>query len=146
VDSFSAAAADAAQARAVECRNRVTQLALHQQVRAEDVHLARAALARAQDRAEAARRRLAAARLRRLGSSPWVVAAALAHTDAASLDLAPLRAATRELSERGLYVTYFALGGNCEPLELDAFAHGALELPTEELAVLAHAVWELGEL
>lgn len=147
MEAFNTAAADA-EARAMECRVRATRLADHHQVGAEDVRLARAALARAQHRAEAARRRLTAARQRHLGAPAEAVTGTLGHADADAPmpDLATLRAAARELVDRDLYVAYFALGGNCTRLELEAFAYAALELPSQELAVLAHAVWEMTEL
>jgi hypothetical protein len=142
VDSPNAVAANTAAARAVACRGRLMRLAAHEHVGVEDVWAAQAALCCARHRAEAARRRLTA---RLLGAS-LLAAGARTCIAPASPDVATLRAATRELADRGLYLAYFGLGGNCEPLELDAFAHAALELPAEELARLAHAVWELTEL
>lgn len=146
MDSSNATAADAALARAVACRTRLTRLAQGQHVGTEDVRAAHDALVRAQLRADRARRRLIAVRLRQLGGGRPPTTGAFSPIPSGIPDLAALRAATRDLAARGLYVAYFSLGGNCTPLELDAFAHAALELPTDELTLLAHAVWELTEL
>jgi hypothetical protein len=46
------------------------------------------------------------------------------------------------LSVTELWLRYFALGGNNEPLELEAYLHGALEPTTEEHNLIAHAINE----
>lgn len=151
-----AAAAQAAQARALECRQRTTELADGHRAQAEDVRRARTALeqavqrtAAAAQRAEAAQRRLAAARSRhsaasgrRIRKHPLVAPV----PDAPAIDLASLQQRALQVGEQDLYLAYYALGGHCDRLDLDGFIHAVLELPPEEVPVLAQAVWELTEL
>jgi len=41
-----------------------------------------------------------------------------------------------------LWLRYFALGGDADPLDVDAYVHGLTELPAQQRDVLAHAVNE----
>lgn len=136
-------AADAAQARAAQCRERRLQLQDRRQVGLDDVRAAHAALHQAQQRAERAQQRLDAVRLRRLIGPPFLLA--YLPNGGRPLDLVALRNAAAHLGTETLFAEYFAIGGKCSPLELDAFIHGALQLPPDELSVVAHAVWELTE-
>ncbi|HEY7048955.1 MAG TPA: hypothetical protein VH373_17155 [Jatrophihabitantaceae bacterium] len=141
-----AIAADAAQARAAQCRDRRLRLQHRRRTAPDDVRAADAALQRARERADLARQRLDAVRLRRLIGPPFRLGNLPApHPSGPPLDLAGLRAAAGKLGAEALFTAYFAIGGKCSPLELDAFVHAALQLPPEELAVVAHAIWELSE-
>jgi hypothetical protein len=64
---------------------------------------------------------------------------------ASTPDFARLRRQALELPRTALHVDHVALGGICSMFELDAFLHGALELPTLEIAILAQAAWEMVE-
>ncbi|HEV2754376.1 MAG TPA: hypothetical protein VG318_01190 [Actinomycetota bacterium] len=46
------------------------------------------------------------------------------------------------LTLKDLWIRYFALGGNADQIELDAFFHGLSELSRLEYNVLAHAINE----
>jgi hypothetical protein len=145
MQTLSATAAQQAGARAAECRQRVNQLANHCSVSAADVQRARAALreaitraANAQDRCE--RRRSGRASTRRSAEDASILSPELQ-----GLDLAALRRQARCLDGGDLFLHYFSLGGCCTDFELDAFVHAALELPSSEITVLAHAIWELTE-
>ena len=139
-------AAAAAQTRAAECRERLRQLAHRRRVAIDDVRAARLALERAQHRAELARQRLIEVRLRRLFGPPYRLANRTSRpADAPPPDLTDLRAVAREMAPEALFAAYFAIGGECSPLELDAFVHAALQLPPDEVAVVVQAVWELTE-
>lgn len=46
------------------------------------------------------------------------------------------------LSISQLWLRYFALGGETPPLDVDAYVHGLIELPTHQRDLLAHAVNE----
>ena len=46
------------------------------------------------------------------------------------------------LSLTDLWIRYFALGGNCTPVELDAYLQGALAPPTFEHNLIVHAINE----
>jgi hypothetical protein len=39
-----------------------------------------------------------------------------------------------------LWLRYFALGGDADPLDVDAYVHGLTELPAQQRHVFAHAV------
>jgi hypothetical protein len=136
-------AADAAHARAAQCRERRLQLQHRRQVGLEDVQAAHAALQQAQQRAERALQRLDAIRLRRLIGPPFLLV--YLPNGGRPLNVAALRNAAARLGTETLFAEYFAIGGKCSPLELDAFIHAALQLPPDELSVVAHAVWELTE-
>ncbi len=47
-----------------------------------------------------------------------------------------------ELSIADLWLRYLSIGGNSEPIELDAYLNGALELMTHEYNLIAHAINE----
>jgi hypothetical protein len=47
-----------------------------------------------------------------------------------------------ELSIDQVWLDYFALGGDADPLDVDAYSHGLAELPTGQRDILAHAVNE----
>lgn len=148
MDSLTSAAARQAAARAAECRQRVDQLANHSRVGPEDVRRARVALRRAIARAAKAQDRYT----RRRSDRP-ALANRLREADVATVisppspacDAASLRRRAERLDRADLFLTYFSLGGHCTEFELDAFVHAALELPTSELTVLAHALWEMTE-
>lgn len=151
-----AVAAEAAHTRALECRQRSADLADGHRVQAEDVRRAKTALeqaiqrtAAAAQRAAAAQGRLAAARSRRPAASgqrirkhPLVAPL----PDAPAIDLVSLRQRALQVGEQDLYLAYYALGGHSDRVDLDGFIHAVLELPPEEIPVLAQAVWELTEL
>ena len=140
-----AAAAHAAAARAAACRLRGSELADRCRIGAEDVRRAQVALAEAMQRAAAAQRRLAELRLqRRLGPHPDLIRQREACGPL--VDAANVRQHAGGLARDTLFFAYLALGGRCDEVEVDAFLHAVFELPSDEVSVLAHAVWELTEL
>jgi hypothetical protein len=58
---------------------------------------------------------------------------------------AELRERAGLIASETLFESYLSVGGHCSAFELDAFLHAAIELPTDELTILGHAVWELSE-
>ena len=137
------AAAEAAGARAEECRARREKLRAHSRVGKEDVAHAREALERAHRRADIA---IAAASVR---SDRLRGAGAPTATASLVSSLSPVELGAW-VSERGialddLHVKYLSLGGVRTLFELDAFANGVVDFGSDQRGILAHAMWELDE-
>jgi hypothetical protein len=143
MEALCAAAAREAEARVASCRARGTQLASRRPFDRDDLREARAALERATERAAIANLRLEHARSRRRQRliTRVIPDAELAERRQPST----LRKQAGELSIDRLFPTYLAIGGQCSEFELDAFVHSVIDLPAEERAILAHAVWEATE-
>jgi hypothetical protein len=141
------AAARAAADRAKSCQRRLQQLRLRRPIERGDSSLARDHLARAQARAAAAEARR---KLRTVRSAARVVthgqsAGAISSTSPASTPLAG-RLGRAGFPLSAVFDRYFALGGVCALFDIDAWAHGLMELPAGEHGILEHALWELTEL
>lgn len=145
-----ASAARAAAARAASCRRRIAALHAGTPVDPYDARAAREALLAARERARTAEQRLAGRQdeLAQLQARALQLAAqtatlhAVRPSSGASLR-ARLDASGFSLS--ALFTAYIALGGNCDPFELDAYLNGVAGLPAPDRAMLAHALWELQE-
>lgn len=141
-----AAAARVARERAVGCRLRRIELAAGRRVTVRDVAAAQAALEQAIGRSAMAQARLATrlAATRRPPEEParWPAWSA---RGVPQRDPAALRTKIGTLDLSQVWAAYLGLGGHCTEFELDAFAHAALELGGDEIAVLHQAVWELTE-
>jgi hypothetical protein len=142
------AASEAAQ-RVASCRERITALRARAPITAEDVSRAFAALERSRFRERRASARLLdtqiSAQHRQRSAAESV--RELAQPRGADLvgDALRSRLAAGGQSLALVFGHYFQLGGACSALELDAWVHGALTLPTIERALLAHSLWELDE-
>jgi hypothetical protein len=141
-----AAAARVARDRAVQCRLRRIELAAGRRVTERDVAEAQAALEQAIGRSTMAQARLSArlANPRRPRGAP-VDSPRWSPGLPAQRDPAVLRTKITKLELSQVWTAYLGLGGHCTEFELDAFAHAALDLDAEEVAVLDQAVWELTE-
>lgn len=145
VEGVLSEAAQAAGNRAVQCHARLAQLAAGQRIVPADVDRARVALLAAGRRASRAQRRLAVQR-RLHQADPEPTSEPFSGVVAVRTpDLDRLRRQALELPQAALHVDYLGLGGVCSLFELDAFLHGALELPRLEITILAQAVWEMVE-
>lgn len=154
MDSLIATAARQAAARAAECRQRADRLANDRRVGPEDVRRAQVALRQAIVRAAKAHdrytrrssdRSAGLTRFRSEDVATVVSPQSPLSAQAPTCDAAVLRRRSERLDRADLFLTYFSLGGHCTEFELDAFVHSALELPTSELTILAHALWEMTE-
>jgi hypothetical protein len=142
-------AACAAEARAKRCRLRIVELAARRRVEMADVVRARAAAERATERAALADQRLEQTR-RRLREQHGRCARSATRrpvplSSVRKWEPAELRERAGLIATETLFECYLSVGGHCSAFELDAFLHAAIELPTDELTILGHAVWELTE-
>ncbi|HEY2297064.1 MAG TPA: hypothetical protein VGH43_05010 [Jatrophihabitans sp.] len=135
-------AAQAAAARALECRLRRQQLQARNGVTDADVSHAREALKQARRRAEVAAAAVEARRLGRIPDPPVMAARPLPSVSPTEL--------CAWLGDHGLglddlHVKYLSVGGVRSMFDLDAFANGVIDFGSHQLSVLQHAMWELDE-
>ena len=121
----------------------VAELAYHLGLVAEQLRSTRLVLARASQQAERVRRQLAGWRTERPAGCGEP---AMWPSRRSRQDPAAVRAQAGALPAEQLFEGYVALGGNLGRFEVDAFVHAGIDLPELDVAILAHAVWELTEL
>jgi hypothetical protein len=139
-----AVAADAAQDRAADCHRRLQDLRSRRPIQEADAQ-------RARDRLARARARFAAADTRRRGRAMQAAERAVARGGTITATRETPSHIQQRLQEHGiplsaLFDSYFALGGVCGLIEVDAYVHGLAELPPGEVEIVQHAFWELIEL
>jgi hypothetical protein len=135
-------AAQAAAARALECRLRRQQLQARNGVTDADVSHAREALKRARRRAEVAAEAVDALRRGRVPDPPPMAVRSMSSVSPTEL--------RTWLGKHGfglgdLHVKYLSVGGVRSMFDLDAFANGVIDFGSHQLSVLQHAMWELDE-
>ena len=143
-------AASAAEARAVECHQRLEGLRSISRVTECDARRAGQRLADATVRAETATRRLAAVRrahaerriVRAIAVQVAELPARLDDLDAASMGGRLRRSAREDPSSVGqLWLGFARSGGTCGFLEFDAYVNGAWTMPLADRVVLQQVVW-----
>lgn len=146
--TFANTAARAAGNRAAECRLRLAELTSGRRVVAQDVYRAQRALKQAIERAQRAQVRLLDVQQRQEARRirPSVEPAPRTWPVRQQPDVREVRQTAAELPIGEVFPAYLSLGGRCGALELDGFINAVIDLPAGELAILAHAVWELTEL
>ena len=135
-------AAQAAAARALECRLRRHQLEARIGVTDADVSHAREALEQARRRAEVAAAAVEALRVPRVPDPPPMAVRSLP-----SVSPTELREwlGNHGLALDDLHVKYLSVGGVRSLFDLDLFVNGVVDFGSHQLSVLEHAMWELDE-